>query len=233
MVEQHRFRSSIKDTIVGLLTFAWKGEALYQNPDLYEELVKKSFGREVVAHDLADLIGSYVPASRAITPIVLDCPAGTGIVSFELARRGYQVIAADISTEALARVQEKAANSYLVTTTFTDMNEHFPFPASTFNAVTTLSANRYIHRPDVFMGEIYRVLQEGGYFVWPHNLFDSLAWRARGADARTDRLARRLANDHGFEIVAIDKKDSKERNRKAGLPWYLVPQYIIARKPKG
>lgn len=70
------------------------------------------------------------------TPTVLDCACGIGTQSLGLARRGYTVVASDLSGSAIERARREARSRGLhIDLHVADMRDLHPIPARTFDAV--------------------------------------------------------------------------------------------------
>jgi ubiquinone/menaquinone biosynthesis methyltransferase len=103
------------------------------------------------------------PGTRA-----LDLACGTGDLAFELARRGAVVVGLDLVPRMIALARARAARAgdlpsiprFLVG----DMSA-LPFPAASFDLVTTGYGLRNVPVLDTALAEIRRVLAPGGW-VW-------------------------------------------------------------------
>ena len=115
---------------------------------------------------------------------VLDMASGTGAVAFRLAqRRGFQVVAADITRPMLLQAQARAARDGhsppidLIECTA----EAIPFPDATFDAVIFTYLLRYVSDVPATLRELTRVVRPGGMmlsqdFAVPRGVFYPL-WR--------------------------------------------------------
>lgn len=115
---------------------------------------------------------------------VLDLACGTGSMSVLLARRGYQVLAADMSEDMLSMAWEKAA----------ELEDNLPFficqpmqklrlPYTVDWVVCCLDSLNYVTDPDhcrQAMKRVYDSLAEGGAFVFDINSEEKL----RGLDGQ-------------------------------------------------
>lgn len=115
---------------------------------------------------------------------VLDLACGTGSMSVLLARRGYQVLAADMSEDMLSMAWEKAA----------ELEENQPFficqpmqklrlPYTVDWVVCCLDSLNYVTNPEHCRQAIQRVynsLSEGGAFIFDINSAEKL----RGLDGQ-------------------------------------------------
>ena len=115
---------------------------------------------------------------------VLDLACGTGSMSVLLARRGYQVLAADMSEDMLSMAWEKAA----------ELEENQPFficqpmqklrlPYTVDWVVCCLDSLNYVTNPEhcrQAMQRVYNSLSEGGAFIFDINSAEKL----RGLDGQ-------------------------------------------------
>ncbi len=84
--------------------------------------------------------------------LVLDIPAGNGLVSKELNRLGCEVVSADINEEYSHYVQA-------------NMEETLPFENEHFDAVICLEGIEHIMHPESLFAELARVLKKGGLLI--------------------------------------------------------------------
>ncbi len=97
---------------------------------------------------------------------VLDVASGTGLVAFELARRGgCEVIGLDQSQEMLAGARARLARHPGLAERVTFIRgqaEHLPFDDDEFDALTFTYLLRYVDDPALTMLELARVVRPGG-----------------------------------------------------------------------
>jgi ubiquinone/menaquinone biosynthesis methyltransferase len=94
----------------------------------------------------------------------LDLACGTGDITFELARRGAHATGLDLTHRMLALGRRKPAASLTSRFVQGDMMA-LPFPAASFDVVTTGYGIRNVPRIEPAIGEIARVLRPGGLFL--------------------------------------------------------------------
>jgi len=202
----------------------------YKDPEAYDYIVDKFLGRSKLAEDLINCLQKRLPVQQEIK--VLDEAAGTGALSLELAKRGYKTYATDISQDMMGKLQAKAKERGVnISPVLANSNNKLPFEDSSFAAIVTASANRYITDLDTFLRETHRVLNKGGYFVWPILGADIIPWkRNSGLDQPTlsFSLAKQMEK-HGF-TVQTDMIGSLFRNTLKGVPAYAIPTYLIGQK---
>jgi SAM-dependent methyltransferase len=110
---------------------------------------------------------------------VLELGCGTGNDAARLAREGYAVTAADVSTEAIERARDRFGSS--VTFLLADMASPLPFPDDTFDAVMS---NVALHMfsdavTRAVFAEVGRVVHAGGLFLFHVNALQDRPLRAR------------------------------------------------------
>jgi ubiquinone/menaquinone biosynthesis C-methylase UbiE len=200
----------------------------YNDPEAYDWVVDKYLGRSKLAQDLGKLLEKLIVKKG----VILDLAAGTGVLSLELAKRGYHVYAADISYNMINKLQTEAKRQSLkIFSLQLDLNTKLPFENNSFSAVVTSSANRYIRDVDHFLSEIYRILQKNGYFIWPILITDIIPWKINYG-LKQPTLSFSLVNKmkkHGF-IVEKDTVKSILRNTLNSVPVYAIPTYLIGKK---
>ena len=84
--------------------------------------------------------------------VILDIPAGNGLLSKELRRLGGNVVSGDINNE-------DPSYSYV------DMEEPFPFKNEQFDAVICLEGIEHTMHPEILFSELSRVLKSGGLLI--------------------------------------------------------------------
>lgn len=219
--------------------FTNKEYTVYENPDLYDEsALNKWYRRDNLARGVADVVEENLPRSNNK---ILELGAGTGILSLELAKRGFNVIAVDLFSEPLHKLQKKAAIEDLHSQPITvqaDMNDSFPFQDSSFSSVVSLRATRYITDFDYWLGEVNRVLQPTGTLILPVFMVDTIPWKRHSnkgffQETSTSGMRKSIMNA-GFEI---DNDASVKYTRgvkfddgKRDVPFYYKPTFIVARK---
>lgn len=202
----------------------------YQDPQAYEALVRTFWGRGVLARHIADLFEEYLPV-KVEDRYVLDLASGTGIVACELSKRNFKVCAGDINSIILEHIRLQNPEIERV---ICDFNNVLPFADNSFDAVTSVWANRYITKQGLptFLSEVYRVLKLGGYFLWPLFPADAVMWRLRnGMDQVTEASGLiPIIKEKGFREVEVLNDLFYKNLFSLKLPPHTVPKYIAARK---
>lgn len=197
-------------------------------PEVYEANVQLGQGiRDALVRDVGDVLGNHIPVVRpeGQPTRILDIAAGTGLLSRELATRGYSVTALDMSRRHLDYLRTKEPS---IQTLVADMNERLPVEDESFDGVTELKANRYIRNTGRFLREVHRVLKPGGSFVWPIFSVESPFWKIKSG-IRQHTSSRSLAQEAGnigFETDITDRVVDLPISFRRHAPI----SYVIARK---
>ena len=93
---------------------------------------------------------------------ILDLATGTGWTSRSLARRGAEVVGADIAEELLAAAREFAAHEQLAIEYRQADAEALPFETGQFDAVISTYGVMFASKPEAAAAEIARVVRPGG-----------------------------------------------------------------------
>lgn len=98
--------------------------------------------------------------------VVLDIGCGDGFFSSFCAKRGAELILADIDGDALAKARVKMAEypDVRLTTLETDANP-IPLPDASVDVVMALEVLEHVEDPDAFMRELVRVAKPGARFL--------------------------------------------------------------------
>lgn len=105
---------------------------------------------------------------------VLDVACGTGVVSITAARIGARVTGLDLTPELLQRARENASIAGAEIDWHEGDVENLPFSDATFDVVLSEFGHIFAPRPEVALGEMFRVLKPGGtiaFSTWPPELF--------------------------------------------------------------
>jgi demethylmenaquinone methyltransferase/2-methoxy-6-polyprenyl-1,4-benzoquinol methylase len=117
---------------------------------------------------------------------LLDVATGTGLVAFELARRGgCEVVGLDQSEEMLAGARARLADVPELADRLRFVRgeaERLPFADAEFDSLTFTYLLRYVDDPAVTIGELARVVRPGGRigmveFGVPKNALLRAGWR--------------------------------------------------------
>lgn len=219
--------------------FTARNDTVYRIPDLYEAgVLGRLSKRRNLARGIACVVLAELPSEK--NNVVLDIGAGTGIFSLELASSQSTTVAIDVLRPPLVKLSEKicAGTSGPIRLVQADMNQGMPFQDETFDAVTSLRANRYIDCIDQFSEEVFRVLKPRGIMVFPIFLIDSISWRRRSKKGfrqeTTSRAVRRTLVKAGF---LIDEARTGRYSRivvddvARDVPFYYRPVILVATKP--
>ncbi len=152
-----------------------------------------SRGGTVRARAAAEVVAAMVPSNG----IALDVAGGTGIVSAELAARGFDVVVADLSRGMLSVAAERLPGRAMVAAA-----DRLPVSDGSVDLVTMVWLLHLLTIPvaDAALAEAARVLRPGGHLVTTVDK-DLAHGRVRrtGADG-ADRVAA-VAARHGLHLV--------------------------------
>jgi demethylmenaquinone methyltransferase / 2-methoxy-6-polyprenyl-1,4-benzoquinol methylase len=93
---------------------------------------------------------------------ILDVATGTGMVAFELARRGATVVGLDQSEHMLSKARQRLAAGTGNPSFIQGEAEHLPFADGEFDALTFTYLLRYVDDRRATMRELARVVKPGG-----------------------------------------------------------------------
>ncbi|HLN77657.1 MAG TPA: methyltransferase domain-containing protein [Nocardioidaceae bacterium] len=171
------------------------------------------------ARAAADLVVSLVPPPG----LLVDVAGGTGIVSAELAARGFDVVVTDLSPGMLALAGGRLPGRVVVAEA-----DRLPLPGGSVDVVTMVWLLHLLPIPsaDVVLAEAARVLRRGGHLVTTVDK-DLAHGRVRrtGGDA-ADRVAAVLAR-HGLHFMAQEAFTGRSAwgSVAAGDPVFPVAAY--------
>jgi demethylmenaquinone methyltransferase/2-methoxy-6-polyprenyl-1,4-benzoquinol methylase len=140
-------------------------------PDGKRRLVRAIFATIADRYDVITVLLSYGQDRRWKRRLIdlaaprrgsraLDLATGTGDLAFALADRGARVVGLDITIRMIELARAKGAGLFLVG----DMLA-LPFPAASFDIVTTGYGLRNVPNLATAIDEIQRVLSPGGQFL--------------------------------------------------------------------
>ncbi len=110
---------------------------------------------------------------------ILEVACGERPDSFELAARGFHVVATDIAAARIQRAATSAQHHGLLSTMRFAVadGEHLPFPDQSFDAVLIAASFHHFPKPQRALHELRRVCRPGGLIVlelepqrWPYQL---------------------------------------------------------------
>ena len=126
----------------------------------------------------ADYLEKHFSRSKLPIRTVLDLACGTGSLTCELARRGYEMIGADLSEEMLAQAAEKARAVEGIPPIFLHQAmEDLDLYGTIDACVCCLDSVNYVTRPKALARAFQRVhtfLMPGGLFLFDINTPDKL-----------------------------------------------------------
>ena len=116
---------------------------------------------------LEEIIESLPPMDAASLRVILDAGCGVGLLSFELARRGYVVIGVDRSSQMLERAREKKRKEKLNNLTFLekDLNREWNLPAVSFQTIFLIHSLYLLEDPPLTLKRLASLLDSGGEII--------------------------------------------------------------------
>lgn len=154
----------------------------------------------------ADYLEKHFSRSKLPIHTVLDLACGTGSLTCELARRGYEMIGSDLSEEMLALAAEKARDVDGIPPIFLHQAmEDLDLYGTIDACVCCLDSVNYVTRPKLLARAFQRVhtfLMPGGLFLFDINTPDKL----RGLDGQ-------LFMDEDEDTCCIWRADYSPRRR--------------------
>ncbi len=136
-------------------------DEMYQLEETYWWHVAKR--RLVIA-----LLKSYLESSSGKLSF-LDLGCGTGMMLNDLSRYG-KVVGVDVSTRSLSYCLKRGFPSVLVA----NLAKSFPSQENQFDVVTMLDVLEHLENDDFVLGEVFRSIKSGGYFVLTVPAYQSL-----------------------------------------------------------
>jgi demethylmenaquinone methyltransferase / 2-methoxy-6-polyprenyl-1,4-benzoquinol methylase len=143
------------------------------NPEDKKRFIKNLFDDIVPTYDILNHLLSFGTDKlwrrrifRKIRPVknrrALDLCCGTGDLSLLLQRHGAQTVSLDFSLNMLSRGRQR--NTLLGDCVAADASR-LPFTDASFGVTTIAFGIRNIPDLNVFIGDVYRVLEHGGEFA--------------------------------------------------------------------
>ena len=176
------------------------------------------FTRDVDYVRWADYLERHFARSALPIHTVLDLACGTGSLTLELARRGYEMIGVDQSEEMLAQAAEKCRQASEIPPLFLHQSKDKLDLYGTIDAcVCCLDSVNYVTSPQKLERAFQRVhtfLMPGGLFMFDVNTPDKLraldgqVFLDESADAycvwRADYSARRRVCTYGMDLFTLE-----------------------------
>lgn len=126
------------------------------------DLAEKSNGRAV--RGMCAYVAQRVPEGDSF----LECAAGTGAVSLAAAARAGRVLCTDLSQPMLDRAEAKARRLGVGNMEFLRRDLlSLPDGDGSFGVVTAANVLHLLPRPELAVGELWRVTRPGGQLILP------------------------------------------------------------------
>ena len=116
----------------------------------------------------ADYLEKLMGRSRPVHTI-LDLACGTGSLTLELARRGYEVVGVDSSGEMLAQAEQKCREAGFEIPFYCQDMSKLRLPQKVDACVCCLDSVNYVLQPQKLQEafrRVYSFLEPGGYFIF-------------------------------------------------------------------
>ena len=138
-----------------------------------EEQARRVFGERAAFYTTSAVhadpqVLARVVALAAPRPdwLALDIATGTGHTAFALATHVRAVVGTDLTPEMLREARTLRAAKSITNVAFTLADVHdLPFPAGTVHLITCRRAAHHFSRMGLALGEMHRVLRDGGRLV--------------------------------------------------------------------
>jgi len=168
----------------------------------YDRLARKFFGREKLAKQISDEFLKYLNINHE-PAFVVECAAGSGIITERLQSAGFKVLALDLNLEPLKIINDKFPN---VKIEQNNINNSLPVALNNVDGMLAVAADRYmtILGQKNFVTEANRVLKSNGILIWPTFLGDSVLGRIKyGNKWRFGSKEKiKLLKENQFEILS-------------------------------
>jgi len=123
------------------------------------------YGKSHILADTRDVAAALADVPAPTGGRALDVATGGGHTALYLAQQGWEVTAGDIAPRMLENARKLAGDACCHIETRLFPAEDLPFPAATFDLVSSRVAPHHFSSPEKFVAEAARVLKPGGYFL--------------------------------------------------------------------
>jgi len=137
----------------------WQKESKH---DWFLARIKGNFFEKTFLEKKVKFICSLVDYSKKY---VLDLGCGTGVCTFDIAKKSKKTIGVDISPWAIQNAKKNSLTKKLNVDFVVADAENMHFQDDTFDIVINTALLQYFDKPEKVIKEIYRVLKPGGIAV--------------------------------------------------------------------
>jgi len=188
------------------------------------------YGKSHILADTKDVAAALadVPVPAGGRP--LDVATGGGHTALYLAQQGWQVTAGDIAPRMLENARKLAEDAGCQIETRLFPAEELPFPAASFDLVSSRVAPHHFSSPEKFVSEAARVLKPGGNFLLidgsvPDNDPETEKW-LHGVEKLRDPSHGRFLSRAAWESLVTAKglkvlRSQLDPMKQPDLQWYF------------
>jgi ubiquinone/menaquinone biosynthesis C-methylase UbiE len=188
------------------------------------------YGKSHILADIKDVAAALTNVPAPAGGRALDVATGGGHTALYLAQHGWQVTAGDIAPRMLENARKLAEDAGCRIETRLFPAEDLPFPAATFDLVSSRVAPHHFSSLEKFVAEAARVLKPGGYFLLidgsvPDNDPETEKW-LHGVEKLRDPSHGRFLSRVAWETL-VKAKDLKvlrsqlDPMKQPDLQWYF------------
>lgn len=236
-------------------TEQYGSRAEYSRPEVYEDYDQKrftTFGGRLFDRMEKDILLASLPTEKNAR--ILECGAGTGRFSAEVARLGYHLTATDVSEGMLEQARRRVQDAGLADRVEFRIGDiyNLDFPDASFDFVYTIRVLNQLARADYkqrAITEMCRVLKPGGRLLFDVVNKWSLASLRRPDWHISPPTVKRILRSNGMKPVrtigrmiltqtilevlprpAAAAVNAVDRCLCAALPWFGTRVYFLSEK---
>ncbi|HEX4139871.1 MAG TPA: methyltransferase domain-containing protein [Candidatus Methylacidiphilales bacterium] len=189
-----------------------------------------SYGKSHILADVADVEKVLGELKLRPNTDALDVATGNGHTAIALAKKGFRVIANDVSNRMLEQAMKLAVDEGVNIDFREHTAEKLPYPDNAFGLVTCRVASHHFSSPEQFFREATRVLKMYGYVVIidttvPDDHVEAAQWMDQLERLRdpshvkyvTPNTWKKYAADNGITVTKVEIQPFKQPD----LNWYF------------